>query len=70
MGGILGGGLGNLIDRIFRPEGVVDYLSFKFYGMFGLERFPAFNVADSSIVVSGILLVILFILQERRNRLE
>jgi len=68
MGGILGGGIGNLIDRIARPEGVVDYLSFKFYGIFGLERFPAFNVADSSIVVSSILLVILFILQERRNR--
>jgi signal peptidase II len=47
---------------------VVDYLSFKFYGILGLERFPAFNVADTSIVVSGILLVILFILQERRNR--
>ncbi len=68
MAGILGGGLGNLVDRIGRPLGVVDYLSFKFYGIFGLTRFPAFNVADSSIVVSGILLVLLFILQERRNR--
>lgn len=68
MAGILGGGIGNLIDRIWRPTGVVDYLSLKFYGIFGLERWPAFNVADSSVVVSGILLVILFILQERRNR--
>jgi signal peptidase II len=68
MAGILGGGLGNLVDRIGRPLGVVDYLSVKFYGIFGLARFPAFNVADSSIVVSGILLVFLFILQERRNR--
>ncbi len=56
--GIVGGGLGNLIDRIFRPEGVIDFLSVKFYGLFGLERWPTFNVADSSVVVCGILLVV------------
>jgi signal peptidase II len=55
--GIVGGGLGNLIDRIWRPEGVIDFMSVKFYGLFGLERWPTFNVADSSIVVCGILLV-------------
>ncbi|MDP3178801.1 MAG: signal peptidase II, partial [Spirochaetaceae bacterium] len=54
--GIAGGGLGNLIDRIFRPQGVVDFLSFKFYGIFGYERWPTFNVADSAVVVSAILL--------------
>ncbi|HOX32231.1 MAG TPA: signal peptidase II [Spirochaetales bacterium] len=54
--GIVGGGLGNVIDRIFRPEGVVDFLSFKFYGLFGMERWPTFNVADASVVVSVILL--------------
>ncbi len=68
MAGVLGGGIGNLIDRIARPEGVVDFLSVKFYGIFGMERFPAFNVADSCITVSGILLVVLFIVQEIRNR--
>jgi signal peptidase II len=56
--GIVGGGLGNLIDRIWRPEGVIDFVSVKFYGLFGLERWPTFNVADSSIVVCGILLVV------------
>ncbi len=56
--GIVGGGLGNLVDRIWRPEGVIDFVSVKFYGLFGLERFPTFNVADSSIVVCGILLVV------------
>jgi signal peptidase II len=30
VAGILGGGIGNLIDRIFRPEGVVDFISVKF----------------------------------------
>ena len=58
VGGIIGGGLGNIIDRVFRPEGVIDFLSFKFYGLFGLERWPTFNVADSAVVVCGILLVV------------
>jgi signal peptidase II len=58
VAGILGGGLGNLIDRIFRPDGVVDFISVKFYGILGMERFPTFNVADSSIVICCILFFI------------
>lgn len=58
VAGVLGGGLGNIIDRIFRPAGVVDFIDVKFYGLFGLERWPTFNVADSSVVVCGILLVL------------
>lgn len=58
LAGILGGGIGNIIDRIFRPSGVVDFLSFKFYGLFGLERWPTFNIADASVVVCGILIVL------------
>jgi len=68
MAGILGGGVGNLIDRIMRPDGVVDFFSVRMYGFLGMERFPAFNVADSCITVSGILLVVLFLIQEIRNR--
>ena len=59
--GIVGGGLGNLIDRFFRAEGVVDFIDIKFYGLFGLERWPTFNVADSAVVVCGIMLIISFI---------
>jgi len=55
--GILGGGLGNLIDRIFRPEGVVDFISVKFFGLFGLSRWPTFNLADSFVVIFGLLLL-------------
>ncbi|MDR1444380.1 MAG: signal peptidase II [Treponema sp.] len=58
VAGILGGGLGNLIDRVFRPDGVVDFISVKFYGILGMERFPTFNVADSSIVICCILFFI------------
>ena len=36
VAGILGGGIGNLTDRVFRPLGVVDFIEFKFFGIFGL----------------------------------
>lgn len=59
--GIIGGGIGNLIDRIFRPNGVVDFIDVKFFGIFGMERWPTFNVADAAVVVCGIILIISFI---------
>ena len=59
--GIAGGGLGNLIDRFFRAEGVVDFIDVKFYGLFGMERWPTFNIADSAVVVCGIILIVSFI---------
>ena len=60
--GIVGGGFGNIIDRIFRPAGVVDFIDVKFYGLFGFDRWPTFNIADSAVVVCGILLIISFII--------
>jgi signal peptidase II len=56
VAGIIGGGAGNIIDRIFRPDGVVDFISVKFYGFLGMERWPTFNIADACVVVSCILL--------------
>lgn len=50
---LIGGLLGNLIDRIFRCY-VIDYLSFNF----GNYYFPIFNFADVCIVVSIILMII------------
>jgi signal peptidase II len=32
--GVLGGGFGNIFDRIFRPEGVVDFIDVKFFWTF------------------------------------
>jgi signal peptidase II len=58
IAGIIGGGFGNIIDRMFRAEGVVDFIDVRFFGLFGMERFPTFNVADSSVVICGILLMI------------
>jgi signal peptidase II len=61
LGLVLGGALGNLLDRIFRDPGflrggVVDFLS-----VFGPDGrvWPVFNVADSAIVCGGILGVVL-----------
>lgn len=59
----LGGGFGNLIDRAFRPLGVVDFISVKFFGIFGLDRWPTFNLADSALVVGAIALIVSFMAQ-------
>ena len=66
--GIVGGGIGNLIDRAFRAEGVVDFIDVKFFGIFGLDRWPTFNVADSSIIICGILLAITFIISIKKEK--
>lgn len=50
---ILGGALGNVIDRL-RFDAVVDFLDFHWAGW----HFPAFNVADSAISV-GVALMLL-----------
>lgn len=64
LGLVLGGALGNLVDRIFRSPGplrgeVVDMVSV--FGPDGM-RFPVFNLADSAIVTGGALLVLLALL--------
>ena len=68
IAGIAGGGFGNLIDRFFRKEGVVDFIDVKFYGLFGMERWPTFNVADASVVICGILLIISFLLTIKKAK--
>ena len=65
---ILGGGLGNLLDRLLRPEGVVDFVSVKFYGLFGMERYPTFNLADASVVVAGITMILSYIAVRPRRK--
>lgn len=56
LGGILGGAVGNLIDRLLREPGpgrghVVDFLE--------LPNWPVFNVADMALVGSAIVAVVL-----------
>ena len=61
---VLGGALGNLIDRL-RFGYVVDFLDFHALGW----HWPAFNVADSAITVGAILLILEgFVHREERAR--
>ena len=68
IAGIIGGGIGNIIDRVFRKDGVVDFISVKFYGLFGLERWPTFNIADASVVICSIILLITMIIPDKRSQ--
>ena len=67
---IVGGGLGNQVDRIFRPEGVVDFVSFSMFGLFGFDRFPTFNVADMSITIGAIALLISGFFMESKEPID
>jgi signal peptidase II len=67
VAGIIGGGAGNLIDRIFRPDGVVDFISVKFYGIFGFDRWPTFNIADASVVISVFLFLFTVLLPSKQT---
>lgn len=53
---ITAGAIGNLIDRVFRSKGVVDFLEF------GFMEFPVFNMADTflTIGVIGLAIYIVF----------
>ena len=59
---ILGGALGNLWDRLTVGY-VVDFLDFHLSGI----HFPAFNVADSSITIGAMLLILDAFLSEKNG---
>lgn len=60
---ILGGAVGNVIDRLAYGY-VVDFLQFHYAGWF----FPAFNVADSAITIGAAALILDELLRVRRGR--
>lgn len=64
LGLVLAGALGNLVDRIFRAPGPLQGHVVDFVSLFAPngEVWPVFNVADSGIVVGGILIVLLTLL--------
>ena len=64
LGLVLGGAVGNLIDRIVRGE-VVDFLHFRLWGGYA---WPDFNVADSAIVVGVAILVLELLASEGESR--
>ena len=60
---ILGGALGNVIDRLMHGY-VVDFLQFHYAG----KAFPSFNIADSAITIGAILLILDELLRVRRSK--
>ncbi len=60
---ILGGALGNVIDRLMYGY-VVDFLDFHWRGW----HFPAFNLADSAITLGAACLILDELLRVRRGR--
>ena len=67
MAAILGGALGNAIDRIFRGGEVVDMIKFNFW-----MEFPTFNVADIFITVgcAFLMIYVLFFDKDAPERME
>ena len=61
---ILSGGLGNMIDRIFRGGKVIDFLEFDFI------TFPVFNVADIAVCIGAGLLMLYFVLDMLKEKKE
>ena len=59
---ILGGAIGNVLDRVMYGY-VVDFLDFHYAGI----HFPAFNVADCGISVGAALLILDEVLRVRRG---
>lgn len=55
FGLVMGGAVGNLIDRIFFG-GVTDFINVDFPD-FIMQRFPIFNIADSAIFIAVCLLI-------------
>jgi signal peptidase II len=67
VGVLVGGAIGNLVDRLFRSPGflrgaVVDFIDFGW--------FPVFNVADIAINVGAALLILSVLTDSRRGRLS
>ena len=66
---IMGGALGNVIDRALHGY-VVDFLQFRFALLEPIFRggyFPTFNLADSAITLGAVLLIIDEILRVKRG---
>ncbi len=63
MSCILGGAVGNVIDRLMHGY-VVDFLQFHYAGWY----FPSFNLADSAITIGAMAMILDELLRVRRAR--
>ncbi len=63
MAAILGGALGNLVDRVFYNGHVVDFIDVGI----GTHRFYTFNVADMGVTVGGTILFLCILFDGRHS---
>ena len=63
LGLILGGAIGNFIDRVFRKE-VVDFIHTYIFSY----NFPVFNIADSALCVGVMLIIIQTLLEGKKAK--
>ena len=80
---IMGGAIGNLIDRLFAGR-VVDFLDVEFFDIsipafellflsfpgFALTRWPVFNIADSAVTCGMILIAWMILVQKTPMKQE
>ena len=60
---VCGGAVGNLIDRLRSPRGVIDFIDVGI----GTHRWPTFNVADMAVTVGAVTLAIVLWLEGREE---
>ncbi|HEX5438727.1 MAG TPA: signal peptidase II [Gemmatimonadaceae bacterium] len=66
IGLVCGGAIGNLIDRVISPRGVVDFLDLGIRDM----RWPTFNVADIAVTTGALLLAWVLWVEDARENAE
>ena len=80
---IMGGAVGNLIDRLFYGK-VIDFLDFEFFDIsipqlnlgifdlpaFGLTRWPIFNIADSSVTIGMFIITLMILFIKDKTKVE
>lgn len=63
LGLILGGAIGNFIDRVFRQE-VVDFIHVYIFSY----NYPVFNIADSALCIGVVLIIIQTLLEGKKTK--
>ena len=72
LGLLLGGAIGNLVDRLISPGNkVTDFLSLHITMKSKTYTWPTFNIADAAIVIGAIIILFyVYIVEKRRSEVD